>query len=101
MIIKDNYCVLATILNQDQWTQLNLSSPHANKKSTESDSNSKLLSLSSKLIFKEAFTLKTIQTMKFKAPITSLFLTRDDSHLLAGLGDGKLIVITGDRLLNK
>lgn len=41
--------------------------------------------------------LKTIQVMRLKAPITCLFLTREDSHLLVGLKDGKLIVITGDR----
>jgi hypothetical protein len=35
--------------------------------------------------------------MRLKAPITCLFLTRDDGHLLVGLRDGKLIVITGDR----
>jgi hypothetical protein len=35
--------------------------------------------------------------MRLKAPITCLFLTREDSHLLVGLKDGKLIVITGDR----
>jgi hypothetical protein len=40
---------------------------------------------------------KTLQVMRLKAPITCLFLTREDSHLLVSLKDGKLIVITGDR----
>ena len=102
MIIKDNFCVLATILNQDSRTEFNSSkSRHANKKPSESDSSDNPLSSSSKLIFKEAFTLKTIQTMKLKAPITSLYLTRDDSNLLVSLRDGKLIVITGERVMKK
>lgn len=101
MIIKDNYCILAAILNESSKTQLNsFINPQSNKQWNDSDSNSKSLSSSSKLIFKEAFNFKTIQTMKLKAPITSLFLTRDESHLLIGLSDGKLIVITGERAKN-
>jgi hypothetical protein len=44
---------------------------------------------------------KTIQTMRLKAPIASIFLTREDSQLLVSLKDGKLIVITGERELTK
>jgi hypothetical protein len=49
------------------------------------------------IIFKENFELKTIQTMRLKAPVTTIFLTKEDSHLLVGLNDGKLIVITGEK----
>ncbi len=35
--------------------------------------------------------------MRLKAPISCMFLTKEDSHLLVGLKDGKLIVITGER----
>jgi hypothetical protein len=40
---------------------------------------------------------KTLQAMRLKAPISCMHLSREDSHLLVGLRDGKLIVITGDR----
>jgi len=98
MIIKDNYCILAAVFNQDEKTQKkSYLRKEENKNSIGFDQSGKSVSSYSKLIFKEAFTLQTIQAIKLTAPITSLYLTRNDSNLLVGLRDGKLIVIAGDR----
>lgn len=35
--------------------------------------------------------------MRLKSPIKSLFITRENSHLLVGLKDEKLIVITSEK----
>jgi neurobeachin-like protein 1/2 len=51
----------------------------------------------SKIVFKDLIDLKTIQSMRLKAQIKSLFLTKEYSHLLVGLKDEKLIVITGEK----
>ena len=108
MIVKDDYCILALLVNN-----------RTSKLNNVQQSNSSAVH-TSKIVFKEIFEyiiqlknelsnkllfiyfllnlrLKTVQMMRLKAPITSLFLTREDSHLLVGLKDGKLIVITGER----
>ena len=86
MIVKEDYCILAALVSQSQSQQ--------EKKNSPNDSN---FLTASKIIFKENFDLKTIQTMRLKAPVTTIFLTKEDSHLLVGLNDGKLIVITGEK----
>ena len=103
MLIKDDHCILATSINPS-------------RASINANSN-KQGAYVSKIIFKESFeyvlfvqhleiialtyfffvSFKTLQVMRLKAPITCLFLTRENSHLLVSLKDGKLIVITGDR----
>ncbi len=35
--------------------------------------------------------------MRLKAPIRCLYITRENSHLLVGLNDEKLIVITSEK----
>lgn len=86
MIVKEDYCILAALVNQHQSQQERKNSP-----------NDSGFLTASKIIFKENFELKTIQTMRLKAPVTTIFLTKEDSHLLVGLNDGKLIVITGEK----
>lgn len=85
MIIKDDYCILAATVRT------------ASNKAPTMNGNGTIFNTASKIIFKEIFELRTIQTMRLKAPISCMFLTREDSHLLVGLNDGKLIVITGER----
>lgn len=38
--------------------------------------------------------MATIQTIRIRAQINCLFLTKDSSHLLASVKDGKLFVLT-------
>jgi hypothetical protein len=98
MIIKDNYCILAG--NFDTQTNMKINPLLGKDNSKKTDSRNKNSYPLSKLIFKEAYSLNTIQTIKLKNFITSIYLTNDESHLLVGLKDGKLIVITGERIIN-
>ncbi|CAF0785781.1 unnamed protein product [Brachionus calyciflorus] len=99
MIFKDNYLILALLISHK--------SPNNNENNTSFNSSlgdvdtdgKKGVYYTSKIVFKDYYDMKTVQTMRLKAPITCMNLTRDDSHLLVGLKDGKLIVITGDRTL--
>ena len=109
MLIKDDFCILAVILNSNSSSKQSLNNSLSSNlsNSIESSPNTSAASSSgcssssrqpgSKIVFKEIFEFRTLQAMRLKAPITCMFLTREDSHLLVGLKDGKLIVITGDR----
>jgi hypothetical protein len=41
--------------------------------------------------------MKMIQTIRLQTQINCLYLTKDFSHLLVGVKDGKLIVLTADK----
>lgn len=41
--------------------------------------------------------MKTIQTIRLRTQINCLYFTKDFSHLLAGVKDGKLIVLTAEK----
>lgn len=41
--------------------------------------------------------MKTIQTIRLRTQINCLYFTKDYSHLLAGVKDGKLIVLTAEK----
>jgi hypothetical protein len=43
------------------------------------------------------FRLKTIQTIRLRTQINCLYFTKDFSHLLVGVKDGKLIVLTAEK----
>ncbi|KAK2190684.1 hypothetical protein NP493_70g05046 [Ridgeia piscesae] len=45
------------------------------------------------LVVKELFGLKTLSTVTLHIPITCMTVTNGNSHILAGLSDGKLIII--------
>ena len=41
--------------------------------------------------------MKTIQTIRLRTQINCLYFTKDFSHLLVGVKDGKLIVLTAEK----
>lgn len=41
--------------------------------------------------------MKTVQTIRLRTQINCLYFTKDNSHLLVGVKDGKLIVLTAEK----
>jgi len=53
--------------------------------------------VAARIIIKDMFDMKTIQTIRLRTQINCLYFTKDFSHLLVGVKDGKLIVLTAEK----
>ncbi|CAF3865097.1 unnamed protein product [Adineta steineri] len=54
-------------------------------------------SSAARVVVKDMFEMKTIQTIRLRTQINCLYFTKDFSHLLVGVKDGKLIVLTAEK----
>ncbi|CAF1245717.1 unnamed protein product [Adineta ricciae] len=54
-----------------------------------------------RIIIKDLFEMTTIQTIRLRTQITCLYLTKDQSHLLVSVKDGKLFVLTSEKRQQK
>ncbi|UJR35190.1 hypothetical protein I4U23_027957 [Adineta vaga] len=84
---KFEYRVIDMILN-DQYIILAV-----NQQKTDSSSSSAM----ARVIIKNLFEMTTIQSIRLRTQITCLFLTKDRSHLLVSVKDGKLFVLTTEK----
>jgi hypothetical protein len=50
-----------------------------------------------RVIIKDLFEMTTIQTIRLRTEIICLYLTKDYSHLLVSVKDGKIFVLTPDK----
>ncbi|CAF4197890.1 unnamed protein product [Rotaria socialis] len=69
------------------------SSPQTNQKLNKKSASV----VAARIIIKDMFEMKTIQTIRLHTHINCLYFTKDFSHLLAGVKDGKLIVLTAEK----
>ncbi|UJR10639.1 hypothetical protein I4U23_014834 [Adineta vaga] len=53
--------------------------------------------VAARIVIKDMFEMKTIQTIRLRTQINCLYFTKDFSHLLVGVKDGKLIVLTAEK----
>jgi len=53
--------------------------------------------VAARIIIKDMFEMKTVQTIRLRTQINCLYFTKDFSHLLVGVKDGKLIVLTAEK----
>ncbi|CAF2069121.1 unnamed protein product, partial [Rotaria magnacalcarata] len=54
-------------------------------------------SVVARIVIKHMFEMKTMQTIRLRTQINCLYFTKDFSHLLVGVKDGKLIVLTAEK----
>ncbi|CAF1645800.1 unnamed protein product [Adineta steineri] len=89
MLLSDQYIILA----------VNHSSPiEKRSESTSSSSSSTQTSaVIARVIIKDMFEMITIQTIRLRTEINCLYLTKDYSHLLVSVKDGKLFVLTAGK----
>ncbi|CAF4138084.1 unnamed protein product, partial [Rotaria sp. Silwood2] len=85
MLLSDQHIVLA-VNHEPSLQQTNTAT---NKESTSL--------IVARIIIKDMFEMKTIQTIRLRTHINCLYFTKDFSHLLVGVKDGKLIVLTAEK----
>ncbi|CAF1147923.1 unnamed protein product [Rotaria sordida] len=86
MLLSDQHIVLAV-------NHIPLLQQQTNK-TTNKESTSLT---AARIVIKDMFDMKTIQTIRLRTHINCLYFTKDFSHLLVGVKDGKLIVLTAEK----
>ncbi|CAF0830697.1 unnamed protein product [Rotaria sp. Silwood1] len=85
MLLSDQHIVLAV----NHVPLLQQTNDTTNKESTSL--------IAARIVIKDMFDMKTIQTIRLRTHINCLYFTKDFSHLLVGVKDGKLIVLTAEK----
>jgi len=79
MLLIDQYIILA-VNHNSSLEQTTTTSPVA-----------------ARVIIKDLFEMTTIQTIRLRTEIICLYITKDYSHLLVSVKDGKIFVLTPDK----